>query len=215
VKGLNARIDFCKRLEAGYGRDRQADSERPLVKITGERPGDTTVTYDKGGWAFWMLMNFMGREKALTGIQHFIKEYHGKIDHPVVQDFLTSMRPFAADAAAFDAFTRQWFYEVVVPEYRLSDSNKSAVGGQWKVSARLENVGAGVMPVEIAASRGERFAKDGTPSPDYREARAVVTVGKGESRDVSISCPFEPEKIVVDPDAKVLQLRRKSAEAKL
>ena len=124
VKGLNARIDFCKRLEAGYGRDRQADSERPLVKITGERPGDTTVTYDKGGWVFWMLMNQMGREKALAGMQAFIKAYHGNTDHPVLQDFLASMRPFAADAAAFDAFTHQWFYEVVVPEYRLSEPKK-------------------------------------------------------------------------------------------
>ena len=33
VKGLNARIDFCKRLEANYGRSRQADTERPLVKL--------------------------------------------------------------------------------------------------------------------------------------------------------------------------------------
>ena len=97
VKGLNARIDFCKRLEANYGKDRQADSERPLVKITGERPGDTTVTYDKGGWVFWMLLNHMGRDQALAGMQAFIKAYHGNTDHPVLQDFLASMRPFAAD----------------------------------------------------------------------------------------------------------------------
>ena len=82
------------------------------------------------------------------------------------------------------------------------------------MTVKLENVGAGVMPVEVAATRGERFAKDGTPDPDYREARATVTLGKGESRDVVITCPFEPERIVVDPDAKVLQLRRKSAVAK-
>ena len=63
--------------------------------------------------------------------------------------------------------------------------------------------------------RGERFAKDGTPAPDYREARTTVTLGKGQSRDVSIiKCPFDPERIVVDPDAKVLQLRRKSALVK-
>jgi hypothetical protein len=29
-----------------------------------------------------------------------------------------------------------------------------------------------------------------------------------------IPCPFEPERIVVDPDAKVLQLRRKNAVTK-
>ncbi len=215
VKGENARIDFCKRLEAKYGNDRRADSEHPLVKITGELPGDTTVTYDKGGWALWMLLNHMGRDRLLDGIKAFFQKYHKNPDHPVIQDFLATIRPFAADAAAYDAFTRQWFYEVVVPEYRVGDSRKTAKGQSWEVAARLENLGTGVMPVEVAASRGERFAKDGSPSPDYHEARTTVTLGKGQSQDVVISCPFEPERIVVDPDAKVLQLRRKAAVAKL
>ena len=65
------------------------------------------------------------------------------------------------------------------------------------------------MPVEVAATRGERFAKDGTPSPDYREARTTITLGKGEARDSVIPCPFEPDRIIVDPDAKVLQLSAK------
>ena len=104
IKGLQSRIDFCKRIEASYGKSRQMDSERPLVKIDGEKPGDTTVTYDKGGWVFWMLLNQMGRDRALAGIQAFMKAYQGNPDHPVLQDFIASMRPFAADAAAFDAF---------------------------------------------------------------------------------------------------------------
>jgi ABC-2 type transport system permease protein len=162
-----------------------------------------------------MLLNQMGRDRALAGMQAFIKAYHKNPDHPVLQDFLASMRPFAADADAFDAFTHQWFFEVVVPEYRLHDPKKTANGEAWEVAVRLENVGTGVMPVAVAATRGERFAKGGSPSPDYREARATVTLGKGQSHDVGISCPFEPDRIVVDPDAKVLQVRRKSAVAKL
>ena len=47
---------------------------------------------------------------------------------------------------------------------------------------------------------------------DYREARTTVILGKGESRNVLIDCPFEPERIIVDPDAKVLQLRRMQAK---
>ena len=39
AKGENARIDFCKRIEASYGKSRQADSERPLVKIDGQATG--------------------------------------------------------------------------------------------------------------------------------------------------------------------------------
>jgi ABC-2 type transport system permease protein len=161
-----------------------------------------------------MLLNEMGRDRALAGIQAFLKSYHGNIDHPVLQDFLASMRPFAADPAAFDAFTHQWFFEVVVPEYRLHEPKKTARGQEWEAAVRLENAGSGVMPVEVAAARGERFAKDGTPNPEYREARASVTIGKGESRDVAIHCPFEPERLIVDPDAKVLQLRRNSAVVK-
>jgi aminopeptidase N len=211
VKGLNARIDFCKRLEASYGNGRQADSERPLVKITGERPGDTTVTYDKGGWVFWMLLNQMGRDRALAGVRAFITTYHGNPDHPVLQDFLASMRPFAVDAAAFDSFTRQWFREVVVPEYRLESPTKAAQGERWEIGVKVTNVGTGSMPVEVAATRGRRFRDDGSPSAEFREARVTVTLGSGESRRTTITAPFEPERIVVDPDAKVLQLRRKSA----
>jgi ABC-2 type transport system permease protein len=214
MKGLNARIDFCKRLEANYARDRQTDSERPLVKITGDRPGDTTATYDKGGWVFWMLLNRMGREKALAGMKAFIKAYHGNTDHPVIHDFVATMRPFAADAAEFDAFTHQWFLEVVVPEYRLTEPKKTAQGQEWRAAVKVENIGTGVMPVEVAATRGDRFTKDGTPNPDFNEARATITVGAGESRDVQINCEFEPQQLIVDPDAKVLQLRRKSAVAK-
>ena len=211
AKGLHSRIDFCKRLEASYSRGRQADSERPLVKITSDRPGDQAVTYDKGGWVFWMLLNQMGRDKALSGMRAFIEKYHANPDHPVLQDFLAVMRPFAADSAAFDAFTQQWFYKVVVPEFSLLNATKTARGESWHVAVRVENVGSGKMPVEIAATLGERFAKDGSASPDYKEARATVLLGAGDSKKVEITCPFEPAQVVVDPDAKVLQLRRKSA----
>jgi len=214
TKGENARIDFCKRIEASYGKSRQADSERPLVKIDGHRPGDTTATYDKGGWVFWMLLNQMGRERALEGIQSFIKAYHGNPDHPVLQDFLAAMRPFANDPAVFDAFTHQWFFEVVVPEYRLYEPTKAKSGESWKTAVRIENVGTGLMPVEVAATRGERFAKDGSPAADYRDSRTTITLGAGESREIVIESPFDPERIVVDPDAKVLQLQRKNAVSK-
>jgi ABC-type transport system involved in multi-copper enzyme maturation permease subunit len=214
AKGENARIDFCKRIEATYGKSRQADSERPLVKIDGQRPGDTTVTYDKGGWVFWMLLNHMGRERALAGIQSFIKAYHGNPDHPVLQDFVTAMRPFSADVAAYDAFTHQWFFEVVLPEYRLGQPAKVKNGESWKTTIRIENAGTGLMPVEVAVTRGERFTKKGLPSPDYRDSRTTVKLGAGESREIAIESPFDPETIVVDPDAKVLQLQRKKAVAK-
>jgi hypothetical protein len=214
VKGLNARIDFCRRLETKYANSRHPDAERPLVKIDGSRDGDNSVIYDKGGWVCWMLLNQMGRESALRGIQSFIRKYDGNPDHPVLQDFLAEMRKFATDPAAFDTFKQAWFFEVILPEYRLLEPRKSHHGDGWKVVARLENVGTGAMPVEVAATHGERFVGAGVVSGDYREARVIATAGSGQSCELTILCPFEPDAIIVDPDAKVLQLQRKTAIAR-
>jgi hypothetical protein len=213
VKGLRARIEFAKRIEDGYAKARQADSERPLVKIDGSRPGDQTVTYDKTGFVLWMLMNHMGRERCLEGIRDFFKRYHANPDHPVIQDFLAVMREHAPDAIEFDAFTKQWFYKVVVPEYQLDRLSREALkdGKGWAVSARLRNARTGRAPVEVAATSGERFTKEGLPNPAYREARTTVTIGDKESVKLEIRADFKPERLVVDPDVKVLQLFRKQA----
>lgn len=216
VKGPVGRIEFFKRIESSYCDARQVDSERPLVKIDGSKPGDESVMYDKGGWVFWMLLHRMGREPMLAGCRHFIEMYKDGPDYPVLQDFTREMRPFAPDTTAYDAFVRQWFFEVKMPEYSLDGAQRAQGGaGSWSASARLRNTGAGTMPVEVAAVAGDRFAKDGSASPDYREARVTVEPGAGEEREVVIACGFKPERLVVDPDALVLQLRRKAAVAGL
>lgn len=234
MKGDRQRIEFCKRIESRYGDRRQVDSERPLVKIDGTKRGDVTVTYDKGGWVFWMLLNQMGRERCLEGLQDFIRRYERGPDHAVLQDFVRVMREHSADPAAFDAFVKQWFFEVVVPEYKLHDAKRTRTPGGWVATVDVENAGTGTMPVEIAAVRGERFPKEKPGHADavtastggaaadstagarsYREARRTVVLGAGQKVRVTIPCSFEPQKIIVDPDAKVLQLKRKQAVAEL
>jgi hypothetical protein len=84
------------------------------------------------------------------------------------------------------------------------------------VTVKVENAGTGRMPVEVAATRGPRFDDDkGGPAPGYRDARSTVVLAAGESRVVRIRCPFEPDRVVVDPDGYVLQLQRKAASARL
>jgi hypothetical protein len=79
----------------------------------------------------------------------------------------------------------------------------------------VENAGTGRFPVEVAAARGPRFDDQGKISPEYRDARTTIVLGAGESRLVRIRCPFEPQRVVVDPDAHVLQLQRRAASAKV
>lgn len=215
VKGPSARIEFCKRIEESYGDQRQVDSEKPMVKIDGSKPGDTTVTYDKMGWVVWMLLQEMGRDNLLRGLKDFQAAYDENPDHPVLQDLTAFLRPYARDAAAYDAFVKQWFHEVVVPEYTLADAKKSASGSAFDVTVNVTNKGKAVMPVMIAAAKGDRFDDKGVLEPDYRDARTDVTLGAGESKSVTVHCDFEPDRVVVDPDVLVLQLRRKTATAKL
>jgi ABC-2 type transport system permease protein len=225
VKGERGRMEFLKRIEEIYGDNRQADSERPLVKTDGSRAGDTAVIYNKGGWVFWMLLEYLGRDRDLAGVHDFITTYADNPDHPVLQDFVAVMRKQAPDTTGYDAFVRQWFFEKVVPEYRISGAEVTELNtvadasgepaASWEVTASVENAGTGTMPVEVAATAGKRFDKEGKPDADYRDARTTVTLAAGEKKEVTIRCGFKPEKLVVDPDVEVLQLERKHAEAAL
>jgi hypothetical protein len=216
VKGLRERIEFCKRIEESYCNKRVVDSERPLVKIDGSRDGDTTVTYDKAGWVFWMLLNHMGRENALEGIRSFITHYAGNRDHPVLQDIITHLRPFAPDPVAYQEFVEQWFLDIVLPEYELEEVVRAPVDGEagtWEVRAVVRNSGTGRMPVEISAERGVRFSveKYSPAEPRFDDSRTTVVLGAGEQREIRIRCDFEPKRVVVDPDARILQNDRKRA----
>ncbi|HSQ58828.1 MAG TPA: hypothetical protein VLT84_00100, partial [Acidobacteriota bacterium] len=117
------------------------------------------------------------------------------------------------DPAAYDAFTEQWFAGKAMPEFRVTRATKEpASGGGYDVRVTVENRGTGTMPVEIAATAGERWAKG---KNDYREARATARLGPGATATVAIRCDFEPSSVVVDPDVRVLQLNRKLATGRL
>jgi len=220
VKGERDALEFRKRIESRYGDRRRADAERKLLRLDGSKEGDETVTYDKSGWVFWMLMQRMGREATLRGMKDLIAAYSGNPDHPVLHDFVVHMRRYAPDTASYDDFVKQWFDTVVVPEYRVHDAKTvAAPGGGWITTAVVENVGTGRMPIEVAAVQGERFPSDSTKkaktAQPYQAMLDSLTLGSKEKGSVSIRTSFKPERVVVDPNVRVLQLRRQSAEAKL
>jgi hypothetical protein len=140
------------------------------------------------------------------------------------------MRPYAADPVAYDAFVKQWFEDRAMPEYKITQAKDSKQGSDYAVTVTVRNVGTGRMPVEVAATSGERWAKvpeaarkpnaplppeASRQDPSYRESRGEVTLGAGESKTLTIHCAFAPKQVVVDPDVRVLQLRRKQAVASL
>ena len=211
VMGPRDRMEMFERFEGNYAESRLFDAEVPIAEHTDLGPNNT-LFYDKGGSVFWMLKELVGREAMLAGLRAYIQAYHLNPDHPLPPDFLRVMRGFAPDPEAFDAFAQQWFYEVVLPEYRLSEVTVEETGsGSWRVRGLITNVGTGSIPVDIAATNGLRFAPDGSAVPTYRAARTGVLPGAGEDRRFEIVTDFEPSEIVVDPDVKVFQLRRQLA----
>ena len=45
----------------------------------------------------------------------------------------------------------------------------------------------------------------------YREARTELRIGWGQSVEFEIRAPFDPERVLADPDVLVLQLNRDAA----
>jgi len=218
MRGSRPRQTFAADIEADYGENRQPSDEKPLaetLELEGRR-GDVTVIYNRGGWALWMLYQKMGKDAFLAGVQQFFRTYHNNPDHPVIEDFVAVLRPYAPDKAAFDDLVQQMFFQTVTPEYELEETAKRPLGGgAWEVTAKVTNAGTGRFPVEIAAARGDRFDEKGQIAPEYRDTRTTIVLGAGQSQVIHIRCPFEPQRIVVDPDVNVLQLQRRAAVARL
>jgi hypothetical protein len=210
--GPRARIDFAVRMEEQYGRRRRIGSERPLASAVDEgRQGEETVVYDKGAWVMWMLQQHLGREPMLAGLREFINRYRAPddSDFPTVHDLMETLRPYAADPAGYQAFVDQWFHSVVLPEYRLRDVTVVPTGENWDVTAVVENIGTGFATIDVALQPGGRFPGDARqPAPAHLDSRQSVRIEPHRPVHLRWRVAFVPGRIVIDPDAMVLQLNR-------
>ena len=229
LRGDRMRMAFLRGIEFSYGNARSADDELPMTETDGSRSGDQTVTYDKGGWVFWMLMEHLGENRMDSAMRDFIGRFQDGPDHPLLQDLVEALRPHATDAAVYDAFTKQWFFDVVVPEFKVESavvSEPTAAGGPWRTVVTVKNIGTGTVPLEVAVTNGEERWPEAavcrTPEeraaaalqrPEYRDARAKRTISAGEAVEFTLESDFKPTKAVVDPDVRTLMLNRKLAEA--
>ena len=180
--------------------------------MTGGKTGDQSVTYDKGGWVFTMLSeNVMGRANMLRGLRAYVAKYRSGSYHPSIADMLATLRPFAPDKAAFDTFTDQWFYKVVLPEFTVTSlkatpAKPTGKSGKpkWDVSFKLFNAGSGIVgiPITVYGANGDQTA-------------IQVKISGALTRPATISCQldFKPVRLVVDPDVTILQRGRDAASA--
>lgn len=212
VYGIKGRIALATEMEASYARKRRADSELPVGTIINDQAAaDWTVVYEKGAWVMWMLQNQLGRDSTLSGLQAFIQAYKDSPVLPATQHLLATLRTYAADTTAYDAFVEQWFFDVVLPEYQITDATVTERDGRWEITATVTNVGTGLAEIEVAATRRERFAEEDT----YSEKRITIKAPPNDPQPISLTVDFAPERLIVDPDALVLMLNRTRAVAAL
>ena len=220
VIGEEARMGLTKQLEFDYVRNRQGDDERPLVKIDGRRATDQSITYSRGGWVFWMLSNLMGRDQLNKGLAELIQKFPaGSPDSPLLEDLIEIVRAHAPDKSAYDQFINQWVKGSVIPDLQWLDVKLTKLGEKdYQVTGKLKNSGTGTVMVAIATTTGERFKKKNSVSEtksDYQTASQMVKIEAGQSSDFSIQSSFTPEKVVFDPDFKLLLRGRDRSERKL
>ena len=131
-------------------------------------------------------------------------------DHPVLQDFLAVIRPFAADPRRSTPSPASGSTRWSFPSTGSARPRGKARGRAGRSLRSWRTRGRSGMPVEVAATRGTRFKPTARPTPATVRSRMTLTAGAGESRPFRIDCGFEPEKPVVDPDVNVLQLHAQS-----
>ena len=211
--GSEARINFALLLEEQYVQQRRVDREQPLTEDNGNDVSGEAITNNKGAWVMWMLHRQLGPQIMFSGLQSFISTNLNDTSGAGINDLLESLRPFAQDSVAYQSFIDQWFFDVVLPEFKLSQTTIEATATGWEVTTLIENMGTGKVEVEVAAMQGERFSKEASSA--YQEARIAVSLSAGENQVINWSLDFKPDRLVTDPDAQVLQLNRAAAEVEV
>lgn len=207
-----ARRSLALRLEERYLEARRVDSERPLTQIVESRPGDEETVAAKGAWALSMLRDRLGDAATLGALAAFAERARADAIGGTLEDFLEEALERSVDRAVDRHLVEQWFAGRVLPELRLEEVRVRPAGGEWLVSARLENVGSGMVDVAVAAVGSAPSGAGAEPLTALRTARAVAP---GAPRRLEWRIPFRPERLVVDPEVRLLQLHRARALARV
>lgn len=210
--GAAARGEFARQLERLYLENRRASSELPVSRTEEGRPADEATLALKGAWVLWMLHNELGREPMLAALRDLVGCHARAGLEATPADLRAALAAQAADPVAFATFAAQWLDEVVLPEFQVAaDVERS--GSVWRVRATVRNVGTGDVRVEVAALRpgAPAGAFDGSEPATLRSLR----LGPGAAESLDWQLDFRPERLVVDPGVRVLQLNRDRAVVEL
>jgi ABC-type transport system involved in multi-copper enzyme maturation permease subunit len=203
-RGAAARRAYATLLERQYLEGRQASRERSLVESDDAAAADEVVLQKKGAWAMWMLHQSLGADRTFAGLRAFIAAHRAPGRFATLEGLLSTLRRQATDTLLFDAHVSEWFRSNRLPAFSLHDAHCQADDGEWLCHATLRNDGTGTATVEVLAARerGDRMRGD----------LMVVAADAGASTVVRWRLPQRPDRVVVDPEVRVLQAARERGQ---
>ena len=220
-----------RRWERGYVSGRSPDDERSINRTDGTRPGDQVVTYQRAGFVFWMLRDLMGEQAMTDGLRAFVEKWKDGVetpdglDFPLIEDMVESLRAHAPDVAAFDAFVGQWIFGTKLPELELGETavTLDAAGGTataaFIVDGTLSNIAKAGGEVEVVVrvygKPGVEPPADGRGLKDAPFEDVTVRLKDDEPSTFRVATSFKPDKVVVDPEVRLLFAGRKRCESSL
>ena len=102
----------------------------------------------------------------------------------------------------------------MLPEFKLRDVVVTGPVGEppvWTTTATIANVETGLVTIDVGAMNAKIV---GDEKPQKRVLTQVTLGADGTAeltKTIKIQTPFEPERVVVDPNIRMLQTRRKPA----
>jgi len=158
------------------------------VSVPAKRNALHTLANSKGWFVFAMLRDLIGPEAFRAGLRGAMSRYAGK------SLSLAGLRAELEAASGRDlkGFFDQWFFRPGAPEFVLDHSIESAEGG-WLVKGRVRQTrDVYRVTAEIAAVSGrDRVVKR-------------IEIAERETPFLFL-LPFNPEKVLFDPDYKILR----------
>lgn len=206
VLGRAGRLAFARRLEQEYLAGRREHTELPILRASEETPDGEAVLQKKGALVIWMLHQDLGEDAMFAALRRLFVTQRSRDRAATPVDLLISLRAFAPDTARFDRFARQWFADVVLPEFEVDSARCERAAGAWVCRARVQNVGSGQVGVDVAAIAGDRILPGGRVRAELHANRVAVLEWKLQER---------PDRITVDPDVLMLQRNRERATSRV
>ncbi|MFB3778582.1 MAG: M1 family metallopeptidase [Bryobacteraceae bacterium] len=205
VKALDSVLEaYRKRLVSEAAEGRTRESMGPIIwgsRLLSSQAPDAwqAIVYEKGSWIIHMLRRRLGDEKFFAFLGELTKRYSRQaLTTEQFRALAAKYVPPGTPDASLEAFFENWVYATGIPTVQMESSIRGKATA-YTVTGKVTQSGVDPdftawFPVEI----------------QFRAGRPVIHWVRTDSEPVTFSVALkqQPLKVVLDPSASVLALRK-------